>query len=171
MAGLRSGMWAVLFTDVVGSTESRGRLGDAAVDELVREHDAIVARAAQACGGVVVKSTGDGALLAFSGGAEAIRAAVRMQQAIERRNRECSQRLGLRVGVSLGDVAVEDDDLFGIAVNEAARLCAAAGPNEIAISDVVRAVAGSRLAHELVDAGEVKLKGLPSATHVWRVHW
>ena len=57
---LHSGMWAVCFTDLVGSTEQRARLGDHAGDALRREHDDIVARAAQEHGGIVVKGTGDG---------------------------------------------------------------------------------------------------------------
>src|SRR5262249_50947524 len=112
-----------------------------------------------------------GAMVAFSGAADAVAAAVRMQQAIERRNRDSAERLDLRVGVSLGDLAVEDDDMFGMAVNEAARLCALAGPGEIACSDVVRAGGGARLAHELIDGGEVELKGLPAPTRVWLVAW
>jgi tetratricopeptide (TPR) repeat protein len=160
-----------MFTDMVESTAQRARLGDSAGDALRREHDAIVERTVHAFGGVLVKSTGDGAMAAFSGASDAIATAVRILQAIERRNREHSEVLGLRVGVSLGDLAAEGDDLFGLAVNEAARLCALASSGEIVISDVVRVVAGSRVDQELVDRGEIELKGLPSATRVWGVRW
>jgi class 3 adenylate cyclase/tetratricopeptide (TPR) repeat protein len=171
VAGLRSGTWAVLFTDLAGSTEQRARLGDAVGDALRREHDVAVARAANACGGVVVKSTGDGAMVAFSGAVDAIVAAVRIQQAIERRNRETAEPLGLRVGISLGDLSAEGDDLFGLAVNESARVCAVAAAGQILISEVVRTVAGTRVANELVDCGDVQLKGLAMPTKLWRVEW
>src|SRR5262245_760373 len=76
MAGLRSGTWAVLFTDLIDSTAQRARLGDAVGDVFRRQHDAVVERAARSCGGIVVKSTGDGAMVAFSGAADAVAAAV-----------------------------------------------------------------------------------------------
>jgi class 3 adenylate cyclase len=171
VTGLRSGTWAVLFTDLAESTEQRVRLGDWVGDALRQEHDAVVARAANVCGGIVVKSTGDGAMVAFSGAADAVAAAVRIQQGIERRNRDRDEPLGLRVGISLGDVSAEGDDLFGLAVNEAARVCALAAAGEILIADVVRTVGGSRVAEELVGRGEVELKGLAAPTRVWRVQW
>jgi adenylate cyclase len=82
---LRAGTWTVLFTDVVGSTDQRVRLGDAAVDQLQREHDAVVAGVLAAYGGELVKSTGDGAECAFAGASDALAAAVAIQQRLERR--------------------------------------------------------------------------------------
>ena len=165
---LRAGTWTVLFTDVVGSTDQRVRLGDAAVDEMRREHDAIVARALAAHGGELVKGTGDGALCAFGAAADALAAAVAIQQRLERRNRDAPEQLRLRVGVSLGDLAFEDGDLHGLAAHEAARVCASAEAGEILVSDVVRTVAGSRAGCELIARGELELKGLPTPVRVWR---
>jgi AAA ATPase domain/Adenylate and Guanylate cyclase catalytic domain len=160
-----------LFTDVVGSTDQRVRLGDAAVDQLLRGHDAVVAGVLAAHGGELVKSTGDGAMCAFAGASDALAAAVAIQQRLERRNRDAPEQVRVRVGVSLGDVAFEDGDLHGLAVHEAARVCAAAEAGEILVSDVVRTVAGSRADCELVARGELKLKGLPQAVKLWRVAW
>jgi adenylate cyclase len=168
---LRSGMWAVLFTDLVGSTEQRSRLGDVAGDVFRREHDAIVARAARACAGVVVKGTGDGAMVAFASAVDAVAAGVRIQQAIERRNRSAEEPIGLRVGISVGDLVYEAEDLHGVAANEAARLCALAEPGEIVVGDLVRAIGGSRVGHELELRGESVLKGLPAPVTVWTVRW
>jgi class 3 adenylate cyclase/tetratricopeptide (TPR) repeat protein len=171
VAGLRSGTWALMFTDLVGSTAQRARIGDEAADALRREHDSIVRRVTVAHDGVVVKGTGDGALVAFAGASDAVAAAVRMQQAIERRNRDAMEPIGVRIGISLGDVSAEGDDLFGLAVNEAARVCSLADAAEVVLSDVVRVVAGSRLSHDLLDRGEFELSGLPSPTRVWQVGW
>ena len=137
-------MWAVLFTDFVGSTAQRARIGDPAADELRREHDAIVSRAAAICGGHVVKSTGDGSMAVFAGASDAVEAAIAIQQGVELRNRSATEPFGLRVGISLGDLGHENDDLFGLAVNEAARVCAFADGDEILVSDLVRVVGGSR---------------------------
>ena len=88
-------MWAVCFTDLVGSTEQRARLGDDAGDGFRREHDEIVARAADEHGGTLVKGTGDGALVAFPAAAAAVDAAVAIQQAIDRRNQRADEPLAL----------------------------------------------------------------------------
>jgi class 3 adenylate cyclase/tetratricopeptide (TPR) repeat protein len=168
---LRAGTWTVLFTDVVGSTDQRVRLGDAAVDEMLREHDAVVARALASHGGELVEGTGDGAMCAFAGAADALAAAVAIQQRLERRNRDAPEQVRVRVGVSLGDLAFEDGGLHGLAAHEAARVCASAEPDEILVSDVVRTVAGSRAGCELVPRGELELKGLPTPVRVWRVAW
>jgi class 3 adenylate cyclase/tetratricopeptide (TPR) repeat protein len=168
---LRAGTWTVLFTDVVGSTDQRVRLGDASVDRLLREHDAIVARALAAHGGELVGGTGDGAMCAFAGAANALAAAVAIQQQLDRRNRDAPEQLHVRAGVSLGDLAFEDGGLHGLAAHEAARVCASAEPGEILVSDVVRTVAGSRAGFELLAGGELELKGLPTPVRVWRVAW
>jgi hypothetical protein len=161
----------LVFTDLVGSTEQRARLGDAAGDEFRRAHDQIVARAAAASDGVVVKGTGDGALLAFSSAAGAIDAAVAIQQRIERRNRDVDEPLALRTGISLGEVTYEAGDLHGLAVNEAARVCALAQPGEVLVTDVVRLIGGTRVGARLAAHGIHELKGLPEPVTVWSVAW
>jgi hypothetical protein len=77
----------------------------------------------------------------------------------------------LRVGISVGDLAHEDGDLFGLAVNEAARLCALAEGGEILLSDLARVMGGSRLVDGLADRGVHELKGLPDPIRVWTVEW
>src|SRR5262245_1511922 len=164
-------MWAVMFTDLVASTAQRARVGDARGDDLRREHDAIVDAAAAAHDGQVVKGTGDGAMVAFSGAADAIAAAVEIQRRIARRNLGSDEPLGLRIGISLGDLAVERGDLHGLAANEAARVCAAADAGQIVVSDVVRAVAGSRADAEFDDPRDETFAGLPAPVRVWTVRW
>jgi class 3 adenylate cyclase len=120
----------VLFTDLVGSTELRSRLGEDAAEALRRDHDRLIASAIEANRGRLVKNLGDGVMATFTGASDALAAAVAIQQALDRHNRSGSSdvpRLEIKIGVSAGDVAFEGADCFGTPVIEAARLCAAAG--------------------------------------------
>src|SRR5438874_10364461 len=92
----------VLFTDLVGSTELRGRLGEEAADELRRKHDQLLAQAVEANNGRVVKGLGDGIMATFAGAADAVAAAVAIQQGIDRLNRTggVPAPVAVRVGLS-----------------------------------------------------------------------
>ena len=168
---LRSGVWAVVFTDMVDSTAQRARVGDVSADALRRVHDQIAERAVRRFAGEFVKGTGDGAMLAFPSAADAVAAAVEIQRGVSRHDSESGEAIRIRVGVSLGEVECEGTDLHGLAVNEAARVCALADADEIVISDLVRVVGGSRLAAPLEDRGLVELKGIPGQVAVWSVAW
>jgi hypothetical protein len=96
-------MWAVVFRGRRGLDRAEVE-GDAAADESRREHDEIVLDAAVRCNGHVVKSMGDGSMFVFSSPADAVEAAVEVRQAIERQNEPGSERLGLRVRISVGDL-------------------------------------------------------------------
>jgi class 3 adenylate cyclase/tetratricopeptide (TPR) repeat protein len=168
---LRSGTWSIVFTDLVDSTAQRTRIGDDAADALRREHDRIVGDAIASRGGKVVKGTGDGAMVAFDGAADALAAAVAVQQRVERRNRAAVEPLGLRVGIAIGDAVYEDDDLHGTAVVEAQRICATANAGEVLLSAMVRSIAGSRAEATLVPIGSRNLKGLPEPVDIWRAEW
>jgi class 3 adenylate cyclase/tetratricopeptide (TPR) repeat protein len=162
----------VLFTDMVGSTAQRQRLGDEAANAVLAEHDEIVRRAAESHGGRVVEGTGDGAMLAFLGAGEAVRAAVAIQQDVEQRNRRATERIELRIGLSLGDLSVGEDGVHGMAAHEAARVCALADADQILVTDVVRVVAGSRLdEYEVRAHGTHELKGFAVPVTVWSVQW
>ena len=163
----------ILFTDLVGSTELRGRLGEEAAEELRRRHDRVLAQAVEANGGRVVKGLGDGIMASFTGASDAVAAAVAIQQAIDRLNRsgKTAVPLAVRVGLSAGDVTFEDDDVHGTPVIEASRLCAAAPGDEILAADVVRILAGSTGGHDYVSVGPVELKGLQDAVVTVRVEW
>ena len=92
------------------------RLGDLVYDQLRGEHFTRLRDAVVACDGVEVKNTGDGLLARFGAGANAMRAAVAIQQATERHPRTAGVALSVRVGVALGDVTFEDGDVFGTPV-------------------------------------------------------
>jgi class 3 adenylate cyclase/tetratricopeptide (TPR) repeat protein len=163
----------VLFTDLVGSTELRQQLGEEAADLLRYAHDALVTSAIASAGGTVVKSTGDGVMATFAGAADAVSAAVGVQQAIHQHNRGAEQaRLAVRIGISAGDVTIEaDGDCFGLPVVEAQRLEGAAAADQILCSSLVRALARGRGAHQFNSIGELPLKGLAEPVLVDEVLW
>jgi len=169
----RVALTAVVFTDLVNSTAIRVALGESRADQLRREHDEALGRVTESCGGRVVKSTGDGVMAAFGSAYDAVRAAVGMQQAVHDLASVWSEveSLAIRVGVSVGDVSVEEDDCFGTPVVEAARLEAQAAAGEILCSELVRALAGSRAAVSYQPVGALELKGLAAPLQAWRIEW
>ncbi len=110
---------AILFTDVVGSTEMSQRLSAEAADEARRRHFAILRQAIAEAGGTEVKNLGDGLMVVFGSASAALACGVAMQQGVERDNRDQDHSVGLRVGLSGGEVSREEDDFFGDPVVEA----------------------------------------------------
>ena len=119
---------ALLFTDVVGSTALSQSLLPEAADAVRRDHFELLRRTLAHAGGTEVKNLGDGLMAVFSSASAALACGVAMQQAVERDNRGREHSVGLRVGLSGGEVVHEDGDYFGDPVIEAARLCAACDP-------------------------------------------
>jgi class 3 adenylate cyclase len=160
----------VLFTDLVGSTELRSRLGEDAAEALREQHDALVTSAVEANRGTVVKNLGDGFMATFAGASDAVGAAVAIQQAIERHNRSGSTALGVRIGISAGDVVIDKGDCFGTPVIEASRLCGAAQGGQILASEIVRWMARSG-GTSFAPLGALDLKGLPEPVPTVEVGW
>jgi len=160
----------VLFTDLVGSTELRARVGEDAADALRADHDGLVTGAIEANRGTVVKNLGDGFMATFIGASDAVSAAVATQQAIDRRNRSSPTALAVRIGISAGDVVLEKDDCFGTPVIEAARLCAAATGGQILASEIVRWMARSG-GSTFTPVGSLELKGLSEPVPTVEVGW
>ena len=162
---------AILFTDVVGSTELSQRLSSEAADEVRRGHFSILRQAMAEAGGTEVKNLGDGLMVVFGSASAALACAVAMQQGVERDNRDREHTVGLRVGLSGGEVSREDDDYFGDPVVEAARLCATCESGQILAADIVRAMAGRRSRHQCRSLGDLTLKGLPDPIETVEVLW
>src|SRR5687767_5879193 len=118
----RSGVAAVLFTDLVASAELMAALGDAAFAGLRNEHLARLSRTVEAHGGTVVKNTGDGLMAAFGSSVEALAAAVGCQEAAATQSAGNTVSFEIRVGLAIGEVSFEGEDVFGTPVVEAARL-------------------------------------------------
>jgi pimeloyl-ACP methyl ester carboxylesterase len=143
----------VLFTDIVGSTERIGELGDHDWSELLGRHHAAVRRELERSRGREVNTAGDGFLAAFDGPARAIRAAVAIRDVVQ------TLGLDIRTGLHTGECEQVGEQFGGIAVHTGARISALAGPGEVLVSATVRdLVAGSGIVFE--DRGEHELKGV-----------
>ena len=165
-----TGLRAVMFTDIVGSTEMTVRLGDAAAFELVRAHDALVRRGLAAHRGREVKHTGDGIMAAFDDVALAVRAAADIQRHFLAYNRCAAESLSVRIGIHAGEPVVDHNDLFGATVHLASRLCSEAEAAGIVVSGLVRELCDVDPAY-FVALGERRLKGFAERVPVFRLEW
>ena len=134
-SAIDAGLRAIMFTDIVGSTEMTARLGDAAGLELVRVHDALVRRGLDAHRGREIKHTGDGIMAAFNNVADAVHAAADIQRRFAAYNVEATESLNVRIGIHAGEPVANHSDLFGTTVQLAFRL--AAKPRPMASSSPV----------------------------------
>ena len=155
-----------MFTDLVGSTEALVALGEDRFDSVRDEHDALVGGAIAAHHGELVKHTGDGYMAVFRRAGDAVAAAVDIQRLVSRRNEGSVVELGVRIGISAGDVAERAGDYHGVAAVEAARLCSAAMGGQVLASETVRSLVGAASDHDFVALGELDLKGLPPVVSV-----
>ena len=165
LTGARSGtegevvLAAVLFTDIVASTEHQAQVGPRGWSRLADRHDAMVRAAITHHRGHEVKTTGDGFLATFETTGRALRCA---SEVVARAN---DIGLDLRAGVHTGEVEVRGDDLGGLAVTIAKRVCDLAEPSEVLVSETARGhLVGSGI--EFEDRGERQLKGVPGK---WRL--
>lgn len=164
-------MRAIVFTDVRGSVAQTHELGDDGHMTVLREHNEIVRRHLGAHSGREVKHTGDGIMAAFTSVTSAVEFAIAAQQSFDARNSDAATLLDVGIGISAGEPVTDDnDDLFGAAVQLAARLCDAAAPGDIAVSIVVRELCiGKRFS--FVDRGAMQLKGMPEPVRTYAVSW
>ena len=130
------------------------------IDPLITQHQ-----------GRIVKTTGDGLLIEFGSIVDAVRCAVVMQQGMESSNANVdeSRRIRFRIGINVGDVIVEGDDIFGDGVNVAARLEALAEPGQICVSATVREHVAEKLPIGFADLGEHIVKNIARPVHVYRI--
>ena len=162
---------AILAADMVGYSRLMGadEAGTLAALKAIRT-DFINGKIAE-YQGRIVKLTGDGMLVEFSSVVNAVACAAEVQRGMQERNADVSQdrRIEFRIGVNLGDVIVEGDDIFGDGVNVAVRLGTLAEPSGIAISGSVRDHVGNRLDLVCEDMGEQRLKNIEKPIRVYSV--
>ena len=164
-----TGLRAIMFTDIEGSTDVSTTYGDEAAVELVRRHDGIVRAALAETGGREIKHTGDGVLASFTSVSRAVDASVSIQSATTDLE-EDSVALRIKIGLSAGEPVEDSNDLYGAAVNLAARICAHAGGKQTLVSGTVRDLAvGKR--HGFVSKGAIGLKGFPDPVPLFEVDW
>jgi class 3 adenylate cyclase/tetratricopeptide (TPR) repeat protein len=170
---LPEGTVTVLFTDVEGSTDLTTRRGDEAAQEILRAQRELVRQQVERHSGHEVKSLGDGFMVAFASARRAVACAVGIQRALDERNRgqPPDQQVRVRIGLNTGEVIHEEADLFGEAVNAAARIAAKAKGGQILVSETVRGVMGRAKDVELADRGRFRLKGFPERWRLFEVVW
>jgi class 3 adenylate cyclase len=152
----------VLFTDIVGSTETASTHGDEEWTRLLEQHHRVVRGQLARYRGTEVDTAGDGFFATFDGPARAVRCALAAVAGVR------DLGIEIRAGVHTGEVQTIDGKAGGIAVSLGARVAALAQPSEVLVSQTVKdLVAGSGLAFG--DAGEHELKGVPDSWHLYRV--
>src|SRR6201993_726569 len=160
---------AILAADVAGYSRLMGA-DEEGTHERLRGHlrDLIEPKIAEHRGRVV-KNTGDGVLAEFSSVVDAVRCAAEMQRAMADRNAQTveDRRITFRIGINLGDVIAEQDDIYGDGVNVAARLEALAEPGGICISRVVRDQIRDKLPYPFEDKGEQSVKNIARSVRVF----
>ncbi len=159
---------AIVALDVGGYSRLTGQDEEGTLARLKATRRELIDPAIAAAGGRIVKTMGDGLLIEFPSTVDAVRAAVEVQHGMAGRNAGLApdQCMDLRIGVHLGDVVVDDDDLLGDGVNIAARLEGIAEPGGIAISEEVWRHARGKVPAAFVDAGEHALKNIAQPLRV-----
>jgi class 3 adenylate cyclase/tetratricopeptide (TPR) repeat protein len=151
-----SAVTTILFTDLVNSTELLQRAGDEAAQVIFQAHHKLLREAVAANGGHEVKWLGDGLMVAFPSAADAVRCAIAMQLASSRSSG--AERLGVRVGINVGEALQDESDYFGTAV-VANRLCDSAEAGQIICSSLVSGLLAGRQAFRFRDLGALELRG------------
>ena len=164
---------AILFADVVGSSRLMGWDESGTVARLLEHLHRRLTPAAARRGGRVIRLTGDGGMVEFVSAVDALRAAIEFQQAMVEVNRDQPEEKAIlfRVGLHLGDVIAEGNDIYGDDVNVAARLEAEAPPGGIVVSRAVREAVEGRLKATLHALGALTLKNIVRPIQAFRVEW
>lgn len=158
------GTVTIMFTDIENSTQMSERSGDEAWSETIRTHLAGLQRIVEEAGGTVVKTLGDGAMMAFAAARGAVEAAIKIQQALR------SSKLRVRIGLHTGDALHVAEDYIGLTVSKAARVASAASGGEILVSSITaELVAGSGV--HFGTGQEVELKGINGTHRLIPILW
>jgi TolB-like protein/class 3 adenylate cyclase len=162
---------AILAADVAGYSRLMGADEEGTLERLKALRRGLLDPKIAEHRGRIVKTTGDGLLIEFASVVDAVRCAVAVQQAMPERNTgiEADSRLELRMGINLGDVIVEGDDLYGDGVNIAARIEALADPGGVFVSNTVHDHVRDRLPFVFEDLGEQQVKNIARPVRVYRV--
>ena len=161
---------AIVSADVAGYSRLMGRDESGTLAALKAVRQEVVDPAIASHGGRIVKTTGDGLLLEFPSVVNAVRCAVEVQTAMADRTADIPEdrRIAFRIGINLGDIIVDGDDIFGDGVNVAARLQEIAPPGGICISSRVHDDVRDRLDTAFDDGGTQTLKNIARPVQVWR---
>ncbi len=164
-----SGKVAIVFSDIEESTALNERIGDRAWVRLIGSHDKMVRRHVKQHAGHVVKSQGDGFMIAFAHPEQAVRCSVDVQRSLSRR----PNGIRVRIGIHMGKSVRRGDDLFGRNVAMAARVAAQADGGEILVSEVVRDAVSDQTTSRSTRATTSSSRGSPAriGSTPWRPRW
>jgi adenylate cyclase len=162
---------AILAADVVGYIRLMSQNEERTLTDLKSARRSLVDPAIAAHRGRIVKTTGDGLLVEFASAVDAVRCAIGVQASMARRNADLPQdiRLDYRIGIHVGDIIAEDNDIFGDGVNIAARLEGIAEPGRICISDDAYRQVRGKVDAAFHDMGPQALKNITEPVHAWQV--
>lgn len=160
---LDTGLRAIMFTDIEGSTSISTGFGDQAAVEMVERHDDIVRGCLAAYAGSEVKHTGDGVLASFVSVTKAIEAARSMHE-----RAAAIEGLRIKIGISAGEPVEGSSDIYGATVNLAARICAEAAGGQTLVAGTVRDLTLGK-GIEFSDRGSFELKGFPEPVRLFEV--
>jgi hypothetical protein len=156
------GFQTILFTDLESSTALTQRVGDEAAQEVLRGHNTAVRGALDANGGREVKHTGDGIMASFPSAVSAVQAGIAIQREL------MDGEVRVRVGINAGEPVAEDDDLFGTAVQLAARITDRAEPEQVLVSRVVMDLCAGKT-FEFTSHGDATMKGFDEPVALYAV--
>jgi adenylate cyclase len=159
---------AILAADVVGYTRLMNEDETGTLTRLKRHRAELVDPMIAEHRGRIVKLMGDGALVEFASAVDAVRCAAEIQRAMAKRNAESEPRQAFRIGINLGDIIIEGDDIYGEGVNLAARLEGLAQPGGLCISDLVHQMVRARIDLTFEDLGEQRVKNIAQPVRIWQ---
>ncbi len=162
---------AILAADVVGYSRLMGMDEADTLGRLKTHRKELIDPSIADHGGRIIKLMGDGALVEFTSVVDALACAVDIQCGMEKRNHgeAANKRIEFRIGINLGDVIIEDDDIYGDGVNVAARLEGLAERGGICISETVHTAVGNKLPLDYEDLGEQSVKNIAEPIRAYRV--
>lgn len=167
-SAIDSGLRAIMFTDLEGSTDVSSRLGDEAVMEVIEFHDRIVNAALSDGGGRAIKHTGDGIMSSFTYVSRAVSSAMRIQREFAGSTEAPADGARVRIGISAGEPVDRSDDMFGASVNLASRICGHADAGQILASSAVKELSiGKGIV--FADCGPMALKGFDEPVRLYEV--
>ena len=166
--GQTEGTVAVMFTDVEGSTNLLSTRGFTESHEIMKAYETVVGEKIAEHAGRRIKGLGDGVMVSFGSTRHAVECALDIQKAISDYSKANPHRkLRIRIGINTGEVVEEAGDIFGAAVNMAARVAGKAKGGQVLVSEVVRQLVGPVAEINFTYRGHYKLKGFPDR---WRLH-
>ncbi|MDQ2939611.1 MAG: AAA family ATPase [Actinomycetota bacterium] len=166
--GQTEGTVTIMFTDVENSTKLLSSRGFTESHEIMRAYESIIDEKVAEHAGRRIKGLGDGFMISFGSVRHGVECALEIQRAIAEYGKQNPERkMRIRIGINTGEVVEEAGDIFGAAVNVAARVAGKARGGEILVSDVVRQLVGPMAEIQFTVRGRYRLKGFPDR---WRLH-